>query len=66
MATNTLTFSGNEYTIYDLEELSTIDTRLSTTALKIQVYSYNLSEGESPTPEDTAIGSIWLSKRVDV
>ena len=65
MAYQTLTFTGNEHKIYDLEALANTDTRLSTTALKIHVHEYDINNNESPTPIDTVIGQIWLSKKVD-
>ena len=62
MAVKTLTFTGNENKIYDLEQLSNIDTRLSTTALKIQIHEY--ADGENPNPSNTSMGQIWLSKKI--
>jgi hypothetical protein len=59
----TLTFTGNENKIYDLEQISTTDTRLSTTELKLHVFEYDDSIGEKPVPENTSIGQIWLVKK---
>jgi len=82
MANNTITFTGNENKIYDLDVISQ-DTRVTNGALKIHVHKYNdtvISEPvpdfngnysvddifKTPNPINAEIGQIWLAVRADL
>lgn len=63
MPVEEIIITGKAETTYDLEELATKNTRMSSNeTLLIHVHEY--SEGEDPNPENPTIGQIWLSKKV--
>jgi hypothetical protein len=69
MAKKSLNLSGQNGKTYDLEQISTQNTRLdSGMKLIVEVWYWNpdsdIEERRSPNPPSPEIGRIWLSKLV--
>ena len=71
MAKKSIDLTGTSGKTYDLEQISSENTRLdSSMQLLVEVWEWNPDaaneDHRKPNPPSPAVGRIWLSKKVDL